>query len=75
MTIRRSTAPFASRRTKAGIILIPNRAIKDVPRPPVDSRWGMAAYGIASKKLLVSRLVLHRDTRMTRNFDPLLLIN
>jgi hypothetical protein len=71
VTLRRpskhTTVPFPSRRTKAGIVMIPNWRISACPCSPIDSGWGMAAHGMGSKKFWVSQLVLHRETRTTWN--------
>jgi hypothetical protein len=61
------TLPFLSRRTKAGMVVMLNWVIKDQPCSPIDLRWGRAAHGMGSKKLWVSRMVLHRETRTTWN--------
>jgi hypothetical protein len=64
---KHTTLPFLSRRTKAGMVVMPNWVIKDQPCSPINSRWGRAAHGMGSKKFWVSRMVLHRKTRTAWN--------
>ncbi len=48
---KHTTVPFPSRRTKAGMVVMPNRVINDRPCSLINSRWGGAAHGMGSKKL------------------------
>ena len=60
-----TTVPVPSRRTNAGMVVMPYKAMRASPTGPAASKWGRAVHGIVEKRCSVSRGDLHRDTRIT----------